>query len=106
MGFSTRIHLPTLRDLHRPPPVLEAWLTAFADFVGRLISALGQFFSGLFGGTVAEGGSTSAGLNAPALSAHRCHRSRFAHHRRFPLARGTATDTAARRVRLFDLGRG
>ncbi len=42
---------------------------AFADFVGRLISALGQFFSGLFGGTVAEGGSTSAGLNAPALSA-------------------------------------
>jgi hypothetical protein len=40
---------------------------AFADFVGRLISALGEFFSGLFGGTVADGSSTSNGI-APTLS--------------------------------------
>lgn len=37
---------------------------AFADFVGRLISALGEFFSGLFGADGAT--STTAGAGAGA----------------------------------------
>jgi len=57
--------------IYTDPTGAGAMAHAFADFVGRLISALGQFFSGLFGGA-ANTTSTSTGLDpsltTPALS--------------------------------------
>ena len=48
--------------IYNDPTGAGSMAHAFADFVGRLISALGEFFSGLFGSDGAT--STSAGTGA------------------------------------------
>jgi len=57
--------------IYNDPAGAGSMANAFVDFVGRLISALGEFFSGLFGGA-ADSTSNSSGanpsLNTPALS--------------------------------------
>ena len=45
--------------IYNDPTGAGTMANAFADFVGRLVSALGEFFSGLFGSD--GGSSTTAG---------------------------------------------
>ena len=45
--------------IYNDPAGAGTMAAAFADFVGRLISALGEFFSGLFGGNEANVTNTS-----------------------------------------------
>lgn len=47
--------------IYNDPAGAGTMAAAFADFVGRLVSALGEFFSGLFGSDVTS--STNAGSN-------------------------------------------
>ena len=57
--------------IYNDPAGAGSMAHAFADFVGRLISALGQFFSGLFGGAAGSTTSTSGAdptLSIPALT--------------------------------------
>jgi len=57
--------------IYNDPAGAGSMANAFVDFVGRLISALGEFFSGLFGGATDSTTSTSGAnpsLNAPALT--------------------------------------
>lgn len=51
--------------IYNDPAGAGSMANAFADFVGRLVSALGEFFSGLFGADATT--STTAGAN-PNLS--------------------------------------
>ncbi len=50
--------------IYNDPTGAGSMAAAFADFVGRLISALGEFFSGLFSADGSTSTSTSAGTGA------------------------------------------
>ena len=53
--------------IYNDPTGAGSMAHAFADFVGRLISALGEFFSGLFGGGD-QASYTDPGAISPTLS--------------------------------------
>lgn len=51
--------------IYNDPAGAGSMAHAFADFVGRLVSALGEFFSGLFG---SDGGSSTSASNSSDLT--------------------------------------
>ncbi len=51
--------------IYNDPAGAGSMAHAFADFVGRLISALGEFFSGLFG---SDGGSSTSASDSSNLT--------------------------------------
>lgn len=51
--------------IYNDPAGAGSMAHAFADFVGRLISALGEFFSGLFG---SDGGASTTAESSSSLN--------------------------------------